>query len=47
MVKLPDAMEIAGVDRLNLYLIGTTSHDGTAALRVDASPIRVVCASAA
>ncbi|MCZ7423776.1 DUF932 domain-containing protein [Verrucosispora sp. WMMA2121] len=44
-MKLPHAMEIAGVDRLDLYLIGTTSHDGTAALRVDASPIRVVCAN--
>ncbi|MFI7578283.1 DUF932 domain-containing protein [Micromonospora sp. NPDC049497] len=44
-MKLPTAMEIAGVDRLDLYLIGTTSHDGTAALRVDASPIRVVCAN--
>ncbi|MGV9979011.1 DUF932 domain-containing protein [Micromonospora wenchangensis] len=44
-MKLPDAMHIAGVDRLDLYLIGTTSHDGTAALRVDASPIRVVCAN--
>jgi phage/plasmid-like protein (TIGR03299 family) len=44
-MKLPDAMEIAGVDRMDLYLIGTTSHDGTAALRVDASPIRVVCAN--
>jgi len=38
-------MQIAGVDRMDLYLIGTTSHDGTAALRVDASPIRVVCAN--
>ncbi|MFI6263260.1 DUF932 domain-containing protein [Micromonospora sp. NPDC051006] len=44
-LKLPDSMEIAGVDRMDLYLIGTTSHDGTAALRVDASPIRVVCAN--
>ncbi|WP_144118357.1 DUF932 domain-containing protein [Catellatospora sichuanensis] len=44
-LKLPTAMEIAGVDRMDLYLIGTTSHDGTAALRVDASPIRVVCAN--
>ncbi len=44
-LKLPDAMTIAGVDRMDLYLIGTTSHDGTAALRVDASPIRVVCAN--
>ena len=44
-MKLPDAMQIAGVDRVDLYLIGTTSHDGSAALRVDASPIRVVCAN--
>ena len=44
-MKLPDAMHIAGVDRLDLYLIATTSHDGAAALRVDASPIRVVCAN--
>jgi phage/plasmid-like protein (TIGR03299 family) len=44
-MKLPTTMEIAGVDRLDLYLIATTSHDGTAALRVDASPIRVVCAN--
>ncbi|MFY1703047.1 DUF932 domain-containing protein [Micromonospora sp. WMMA1923] len=44
-MKLPTSMHIAGVDRLDLYLIGTTSHDGTAALRVDASPIRVVCAN--
>ncbi|GAA1843109.1 DUF932 domain-containing protein [Asanoa iriomotensis] len=44
-MKLPSAMHIAGVDRLDLYLVATTSHDGTAALRVDASPIRVVCAN--
>ncbi|HZO65258.1 MAG TPA: DUF932 domain-containing protein [Kribbellaceae bacterium] len=44
-LKLPTAMEIAGVDRMDLYLIATTSHDGTSALRIDASPIRVVCAN--
>ncbi|MEV4536295.1 DUF932 domain-containing protein [Asanoa sp. NPDC049518] len=44
-MKLPTTMEVAGVDRMDLYLIGTTSHDGTAALRVDASPVRVVCAN--
>jgi len=44
-MKLPTAMEIAGVDRMDLYLIATTSHDGTSALRIDASPIRVVCAN--
>jgi phage/plasmid-like protein (TIGR03299 family) len=44
-MKLPTAMRIAGVDDVELYLCATTSHDGTSALRVDASPIRVVCAN--
>ena len=42
-MKLPDAMEIAGVDRMDLYLAATTSHDGTASLRLDATPVRIVC----
>lgn len=44
-MKLPTSMQIAGVDNMDLYLCATTSHDGTSALRVDASPIRVVCAN--
>ena len=44
-MKLPDTMKIAGVDRLDLYLAATTSHDGTRALRVDATPVRIVCAN--
>ncbi|OJF13134.1 DUF932 domain-containing protein [Couchioplanes caeruleus] len=44
-MKLPTAMEIAGVDRMDLYLAGTTSHDGTASLRLDATPVRIVCAN--
>jgi phage/plasmid-like protein (TIGR03299 family) len=44
-MKLPKAMKIAGVDDMELYLCATTSHDGTSALRVDATPIRVVCAN--
>jgi phage/plasmid-like protein (TIGR03299 family) len=44
-MKLPTSMRIAGVDDMDLYLCATTSHDGTSALRVDASPIRVVCAN--
>lgn len=44
-MKLPDAMRIAGVDDMNLYLAATTSHDGTRALRVDATPIRICCAN--
>jgi phage/plasmid-like protein (TIGR03299 family) len=44
-MKLPTTMRIAGVDDLDLYLAATTSHDGTAALRVDATPVRIVCAN--
>jgi phage/plasmid-like protein (TIGR03299 family) len=44
-MKLPDTMTIAGTDQLDLYLAANTSHDGTAALRVDATPIRIVCAN--
>ncbi|MGI5525821.1 DUF932 domain-containing protein [Micromonospora sp. CA-259024] len=42
-MKLPTAMQIAGVDDMDLYLAATTSHDGTAALRLDATPVRIVC----
>ncbi|GAB3863696.1 hypothetical protein GCM10029963_72870 [Micromonospora andamanensis] len=42
-MKLPTAMRIAGVDDMDLYLAATTSHDGTAALRLDATPVRIVC----
>jgi phage/plasmid-like protein (TIGR03299 family) len=44
-MKLPGTMRIAGVDDLDLYLCATTSHDGTASLRVDATPVRIVCAN--
>src|SRR5436305_12420342 len=44
-MKLPESMRVAGVDDLELYLAATTSHDGTSALRVDATPVRVVCAN--
>jgi phage/plasmid-like protein (TIGR03299 family) len=44
-MKLPDTMRIAGVDDIDLYLAATTAHDGTQALRVDATPVRIVCAN--
>jgi phage/plasmid-like protein (TIGR03299 family) len=44
-LKLPDGIRVAGVDDLDLYLALSTSHDGSAALRVDATPVRVVCAN--
>jgi phage/plasmid-like protein (TIGR03299 family) len=42
-MKLPKAMTVAGVDDIDLYLAVTNSHDGSSALRVDATPIRIVC----
>ena len=44
-LKLPQGIRVAGVDDLDLYLALSTSHDGSAALRVDATPVRVVCAN--
>ena len=43
-MRLPDGVRIAGIDDLDIYLALTTSHDGSTALRVDATPVRVVCA---
>jgi len=42
-MKLPNTMKVAGVDEIDLYLAATTSHDGTQALRADATPVRIVC----
>lgn len=44
-MKLPEGMKVAGVELHDLYLAATTSHDGTASLRVDATPVRIVCAN--
>jgi phage/plasmid-like protein (TIGR03299 family) len=44
-LKLPDGIQVAGIDDLDLYLALSTSHDGSCALRVDATPVRVVCAN--
>ncbi|WP_144120944.1 DUF932 domain-containing protein [Catellatospora sichuanensis] len=44
-MKLPRTLRVAGVDDIDLYLAVTTSHDGSAALRIDATPVRVVCAN--
>jgi phage/plasmid-like protein (TIGR03299 family) len=44
-MRLPDGVRIAGIDAVDIYLAVTTSHDGSASLRVDATPVRVVCAN--
>ncbi|MEU0558460.1 DUF932 domain-containing protein [Dactylosporangium sp. NPDC006015] len=44
-MKLPSAMQIAGVDDIDLYLACNTSHDGSSGIRLDATPVRIVCAN--
>jgi len=43
-VKLPEAMYI-GPDKVEKYLLLSTSHDGSLALKVQWTPVRVVCAN--
>ena len=43
-MKLPEDMKI-GDDRIERYLLLSTSHDGSLALNVRITPIRVVCAN--
>lgn len=44
-MKLPETMTVAGTDRLDLYLAGLNSHDGSSAYTLLTSPVRVVCAN--
>lgn len=44
-MKLPNTMRVGGVDKIDLYLAASNGHDGTAAMRVDVTPVRVVCAN--
>jgi phage/plasmid-like protein (TIGR03299 family) len=44
-MRLPEGVRIAGVDAVEVYLAVTTSHDGSSALRVDATPVRCCCAN--
>lgn len=41
--KLPEQMLIGGVDAHDLYVTAMNGHDGSLALSVIASPVRVVC----
>lgn len=41
--KLPDTMEVAGGDGLDLYIYLETSHDGSKATTVGISPVLIVC----
>lgn len=41
--KLPEGIKVGGVDDIDVYLLLSNSHDGTKAVRVDVTPVRVVC----
>lgn len=41
--KVPKEIKIAGQDAIDLYLVLSTSHDGSLAFRCAVTPVRVVC----
>lgn len=41
--KLPEQVLVGGEDATDIYLLLSNSHDGTKAVRVDVTPVRVVC----
>jgi phage/plasmid-like protein (TIGR03299 family) len=42
-MEIPTGIKIGGNDPLNLYLLLSNSHDGSTGVRVDVTPVRVVC----
>jgi len=43
--KLPQDIVISDMDKIEQYILLSSSHDGSAALRMQFTPIRVVCAN--
>lgn len=43
LAKLPDDMQVVGDDIANKFLLLSNSHDGTSAVQVKFTPVRVVC----
>lgn len=41
--KMPEGILIGGEDMVDVYLLLSNSHDGTKAVRIDVTPVRVVC----
>ena len=44
-MKLPDTMQVGGVDAVDTYIAACNSHDGTSAFRLMVTPVRIVCAN--
>ncbi len=45
--KIPEGINIGGVDPHDLYLFLQSSHDGSKAIEAGVSPVRIVCANTA
>jgi len=44
-MKLPDHINIGGVDKVETYIAALNSHDGTKAFQFIVTPVRIVCAN--
>ena len=44
-LRLPNHIDVGGVDRVDQYLAAVNSHDGTTAFTFFVTPVRVVCAN--
>lgn len=44
-MKMPDSMNIGGVDKVDTYLMAWNTHDGSTSFNVVVTPIRVVCSN--
>ncbi|MCO1575609.1 DUF945 domain-containing protein [Crossiella sp. SN42] len=42
-MRLPEQVNVGGVDLIDQYLVASSSHDGTAKFRMMITPVRVVC----
>jgi phage/plasmid-like protein (TIGR03299 family) len=43
LAKLPDLLQVKGDDTIQPYILLSNSHDGSSAVRVQLTPVRVVC----
>lgn len=44
-MKLPETIEIAGIDSIETYIAALNSHDGSRAFQFIVTPVRIVCAN--
>jgi phage/plasmid-like protein (TIGR03299 family) len=42
-MKMPEGLNVGGIDPINLYLMAWNTHDGSSSFQIMVTPIRVVC----